>query len=171
MKNTLERQAEIHAIVAMDKKKAIGKEGKLPWHLSSELKHFKELTMGHPMVLGRTTFEGFTKPLPGRDHLVLSKNKITSPFENVYGFISKEELLHFCQEKKYEKVFICGGESIYQLFANEIRHWHISEIDMVVQGADTYFPNDVQRDFSLVSSKKHKDEKTQIIWEYKHYFR
>ncbi len=161
---------EIHAIVAVDKNHAIGKNGTLPWHLPSELKHFKATTMGHPMILGRTTFESFKKPLPGRDHLVLSSKSIAEQ-ERVYAFQSKVELLNFCAQKKYEKVFVCGGASIYQLFAHDISFWHVSQIDVAVAGADAYLTSFDYKAFKLSFEKRYQDETTKINWEYKYYQR
>jgi len=162
---------EIHAIVAIDKNGAIGKEGKLPWHIPSELKHFKATTMGFPMVLGRKTYEGFKNPLPGRDHLVLSGQKLLLPQNHVYVFSHKEELLNFCSQKKYQKIFICGGQSIYQLFDAEITTWHISEIHCAIDKADSYLKNDYQKNFRCHSTLDFCDEKTQQNWTYKTYLR
>lgn len=162
---------EINAIVAIDKNKAIGKDGKLPWYLPSELKHFKNLTIGYPMVLGRTTYDSFKKPLPSRDHLVLSNRELTTQFENVFGFKTKEALLQFCQERNYSKIFICGGQSIYQLFEQEISHWHVSEIQCEIQGADTHLKNTFSKGFQKEVEEKFFDEVAQIQWIYQSYRR
>lgn len=161
---------EIHAIVAIDLNHAIGVNGKLPWHLPSELKHFKAVTMGHPMILGSTTFAGFKKALPGRDHLVLS-SKAVAPSDRVFCFKSKSELLDFCQAKKYDKIFVCGGASIYQLFSEEIDHWHISQIELKVAGADTFLNSLNYDNFELQHQERHQDEVAHISWDYKYYQR
>jgi dihydrofolate reductase len=67
----------ISLIVAMDEKRGIGKAGKLPWRLSSDLKRFKELTMGHHLIVGRKTFESIGKPLPGRQMIVVTRNAVS----------------------------------------------------------------------------------------------
>jgi dihydrofolate reductase len=161
---------EFHAIVAVDKNNAIGKNGMLPWHLKSELKHFKETTMGHPMILGRTTFDGFSKPLPGRDHLVLTTKSI-QPMERVFAFPEKTKLLDFCHNKNFNKVFICGGSSIYQLFSKEINFWHISQIDIEIDGADAYLKAFDSHSFKLLSSQNFLDEFEKVSWVYKTYQR
>ncbi len=161
---------EIHAIVAVDINNAIGKNGAMPWHLSSEFKHFKTTTMGHAMILGRTTYDGFKKPLPGRDHLVLSSKNVPQA-DRVFAFKTKSELLNFCDQKKYDKVFVCGGSSIYQLFEAEIDYWHISQIEMEVSGADAFFNSINYQQFKLAHQQNNQDETTKINWIYKYYKR
>lgn len=161
---------EIEAIVAIDQTNAIGRKGKLPWHVPSELKHFKELTMGHAIVLGRTTYVGFKKPLPGRDHLILSSKENYSE-ERVFTFKTKIELFSFCERKKYSKIFICGGASIYRLFSDEITMWHISQIQLETIGADTFFDTSLYHDFKILSQQKFQDETTSLDWQYIKYQR
>lgn len=161
---------EVHGIVATDLVGAIGVQGKLPWHISSELQHFKNLTIGHPIILGKTTFLGFKKPLPGRLHLILSSTlEATNP--DVKVFNTKESLLHFCNLQGFKKIFICGGVSIYQLFKEDIHIWHVSKIMIKVNHADAYLPKDLLNSFILSNEKKFQDEKTQINWSYLQYYK
>ena len=66
---------KISIIAAMDEKRGIGKDGKLPWNIPSELKHFKEITMGHPIIMGRKTYEAIGRSLPGRTNIIITRGK------------------------------------------------------------------------------------------------
>lgn len=102
---------EIIIIAAMAQNRIIGVDNKLPWHIPEELKLFKKTTMGYPMIMGRKTFEGFPAPLPGRRHIVLSRNSDYSP-KGGESAASMEEALRMCEEA--EKVFIIGGGQIFE---------------------------------------------------------
>jgi dihydrofolate reductase len=97
-------------IVAMARNRVIGHQNKLPWHLSEDLKHFKETTLGHPIVMGRKTYESIGKPLPGRENIVLTRNQ---DFQ-VDGVVVIHDLSTL--EEKYSKkeIFIIGGAEIYR---------------------------------------------------------
>lgn len=161
---------EVHGIVAVDLNGAIGLQGKMPWHLSSELKHFKNLTMGYPIILGKTTFLSFKNPLPGREHLVLSTSlKMDKP--EVKIFPSKEEVLKYCLKSNFSKIFICGGVSIYSQFKDEINIWHISKVDLKLEKADAFFDHAILKNFTIKSVHKNFDEKTKTNWSYEYYHR
>jgi dihydrofolate reductase len=101
---------EIFIIAAMAQNRIIGSNNKLPWHIPEELKLFKKTTMGCPMIMGRKTFESFPSPLPGRRHIVLSRNKEYQPKGGEYA-ASMAEAIDMCGEA--EKVFIIGGAQIF----------------------------------------------------------
>jgi len=101
---------EIIIIAAMAQNRIIGLNNKLPWHIPEELKLFKKTTMGCPMIMGRKTFESFPSPLPGRRHIVLSRNNQYQPKGGEYA-PSMEEALNMCVGA--EKVFIIGGAEIF----------------------------------------------------------
>lgn len=106
---------EIIIIAAMAQNRTIGIDNKLPWHIPEELKLFKKTTMGCPMIMGRKTFESFPAPLPGRRHIVLSRNKKYLPKGGEYA-ASLAEAIDMCHG--VEKVFIIGGAQIFaQAFA------------------------------------------------------
>ena len=87
--------AEVIIIVAVAKNNVIGRDGTLPWHLPSDLQHFKRTTMGYPLIMGRKTYESIGRPLPGRDNVVLTRDPQL--------------------ELPEEKVFIIGGADIFKL--------------------------------------------------------
>ncbi|BHH85010.1 dihydrofolate reductase [Desulforhopalus sp. 52FAK] len=101
---------EIIIIAAMAQNRVIGVNNTLPWHIPEELKLFKKTTMGCPMIMGRKTFESFPSPLPGRKHIVLSRNSGYQPKGGEYA-ASMEEALTMCEGS--EKVFIIGGAEIF----------------------------------------------------------
>ncbi len=103
---------EIIIIAAMAQNRIIGNNNKLPWHIPEELKLFKKTTMGCPMIMGRKTFESFPSPLPGRRHLVLSRNRDYLPPGGEYA-ASMAEAIDMCGDA--DKVFIIGGAQIFAL--------------------------------------------------------
>jgi len=122
------------------KDRLIGHGMELPWHIPEDLKHFKNLTLGHPMLMGRRTFESLVlqmgKPLPGRRHLVVSGSK-DFQFEDVDVFRSVEAAM--AAAKGAEKLFICGGASMYARFLENADRMELTLVDGDYQG-DVFFP-------------------------------
>ncbi len=128
----------ISLIVAMDEKRGIGKAGKLPWRLSSDLRRFRELTMGHHMIVGRKTFESIGKPLPGRQMIVVTHN---AGF-NADGCLvagSVQAALTLAQERGEPEVFVIGGAEIYTQTLDAADRVYLTQVHAEV-GADTFFP-------------------------------
>lgn len=124
----------------------LGKDNKLLVKHSKDLKRFKELTLNKTIVVGRKTFESILnyndgKPLPNRTHIILSKNKSKSFNPDCYVYNSVQDLLiDYFVNRKYEEIWVCGGESIYKEFlpyANEI---YLTIFHKKFPEADTYFP-------------------------------
>ena len=104
---------EIIIIVAAAENHVIGKNNTLPWSIKGNLAHFKEMTMGYPCIMGRKTWESLPKkPLPGRPNIIVSKTMIAENSPDVKIFSSLSSAIEYCAG--YEKIFICGGESIYK---------------------------------------------------------
>lgn len=123
------------AIVAHDPQLVIGKDGDLPWHYPEDLKHFKRVTMGHPLIMGRVVFEELgEKPLPGRENIVLSRSRI---YEHVPTFSSFDEALEHAKDE--EIVFLIGGGEIYRQFLDRMDKLFVTEIHQSFEG-DTFFP-------------------------------
>jgi dihydrofolate reductase len=128
----------ISLIVAMDEKRGIGKDGKLPWRLSSDLKRFRELTMGHHMIVGRKTFESIGKPLPGRQTIVVTRN----PSFKADGCLvagSVQAALALAQERGEPEVFVIGGAEIYTQTLDAADRVYLTQVRAEVD-ADTFFP-------------------------------
>src|SRR5438093_773206 len=102
----------VSIIVAMTEDRVIGKDNKLPWHLSEDLKRFKRLTMGHAVIMGRKTFDSIGKPLPGRRNIVLSRDANFRPADVVVAANLKEALAA-CAPGESE-AFVIGGAALFQ---------------------------------------------------------
>ena len=125
------------AIVAVDTSWGIGREGELLYHISADLKRFKALTLGHPVILGRKTLSTFPggKPLPGRPNLVLSRDQDFHP-EGVEVFRDLPSLL----EAAPQDSFVIGGESVYRQFLPYCKEVYVTHIRKT-GGADAFFPD------------------------------
>ena len=102
----------IYLIVAMDEKRGIGIEGKLPWHLPADLRHFKSLTMGHHIIMGRKTYESIGRPLPGRTMVVITRN-LAYQAEGCFIAHSLESAIEMARGSGEDEVFIIGGGQIF----------------------------------------------------------
>ena len=151
-------QPKISLIVAIAQNRVIGKNNQMPWHFPADLKHFKKVTYGSPIIMGRKTFESIGKPLPGRKSIIISRQKDYSlNFDSV-------EIVHSFSDaakaaKDYEEAFVIGGSDIYKLalpFAEKI---YMTKLDLEVAG-DTYFPELDSQKWTLVDEEHHQaDEK------------
>jgi len=126
----------ISIIAAMDIKGVIGLEGDLPWHLSADLKRFKAVTMGKPLIMGRKTHESIGRPLPGRKNIVLTQSQEFKA-EGCTVAHSLEEALLVAGE--VDEVMIMGGYGIYDQSLNRANRLYITEVHADVSG-DVYFP-------------------------------
>lgn len=123
-------------VVATDRRGLIGRDGDLPWRLPADLAHFKRVTMGHSVVMGRKTWDSIGRPLPGRRNLVLSRSTDFRP-DGAEVLPGLSELLEAVADE--EKVMIIGGAGIYRLFLPLCRAAHLTEVDAVFEG-DTFLP-------------------------------
>ena len=131
--------AEIIVIAAVAQNNVIGKDGDIPWRLKEDFQHFQDKTMGHPCVMGDKTYESLpdnAKPLPGRENVVLTFDKNYNP-EGAKIFFSWEEAIEYLKDK--EKVYICGGASIYKLGLKVADTLELTRIKKDIEG-DTFFP-------------------------------
>ena len=136
----------ITLVFAMDRKGAIGYENKLPWHLPSDLKFFKRVTMGHPIVMGRKTYTSIGKPLPGRENIVITRDPDFAP-EGVKVVHSPEEAARLYPD---QEVFVIGGSEIFRVFLPLADRMIVTHIDYEFP-ADTYFPAFSREDWKEVS--------------------
>ena len=128
---------EIFLIAAVDKNLAIGKNGKIPWHIKEDLQFFQKNTLNTAMIMGRSTFDSIGKPLPNRKNIVMT-NSPTSR-EGVIEVCDIESAIKEAK-KDSNKISIIGGQSIYKEFMPLANKLLITEIDIVVERADTFFP-------------------------------
>ena len=152
-------------IVAKAKNNIIGKDNKLLWHLSADLKRFKELTTGHVIIMGRKTFESLGRVLPNRKHIVFTQNpdfKVND--ENVQVVHSLLEIQEYIESE--EESFVIGGAMIYNLLMPYVSKIYVTQINKDFEG-DTFFPKidetkwrEVERESNL------KDEESNLEFEY-----
>lgn len=124
-------------IVAKAENNVIGNENQLIWHLPNDLKHFKQLTSGHPIIMGRKTFESIGKPLPNRTNIVITRNKDWNP-EGVLVANSLHEAIEKGREID-EEVYIIGGGNIYEQSMDWADALEVTEVHHLFEG-DAKFP-------------------------------
>ena len=142
-------------IVAMNASRVIGNQGELPWRLSSDLQRFKRLTMGHHLIMGRTTYESIGRPLPGRTSLVLSRNKDFSvEHPDVHTVNSLPEACELAATAGDQEAFVIGGGQIYQLALPHVERMYVTQVAAEVIG-DAYFPEWNPTEWELLSEESH----------------
>ena len=149
---------KIIIISAVAKNGVIGRSnGEMPWHVKEEFQHFKNTTLGFPIVMGRKTFETLGKPLKGRLNIILTNRKgINYPFEDVKIFHSLNEAYSFCQKENYEKLFVIGGGEIYRQAMDSADEMLISYMNFEAEG-DVFFPNIDDEKWKVESTDKRKE--------------
>src|SRR5688500_18799105 len=128
----------ISFLLAASENNVIGKDNKLPWHLPSDLKYFKNLTWGMPVVMGRKTFESFGKPLSGRRNIVISRNNEWKA-EGVEIANSIEKAVALAQQSAVNEIFIIGGGEIFKTFLPKAERIYLTRIHHSFDG-DAFFP-------------------------------
>jgi dihydrofolate reductase len=154
----------IQAIVAVSQNLAIGKDGKLPWRYSSDLKFFKQTTINHAVVMGWNTWDSIGKPLPKRLNIVLSRSHELENQPSVLLMRTREEILTLRDYLKCD-LFITGGASVYELFRDDIERWIVTEIPQTVEAADTFMPQNFLDGFQAIESKILEDNLVVKIYE------
>ena len=143
-------------LVAMAKNHVIGRNNALPWQLSPDLKRFKQLTMGHHIVMGRKTYESISRPLPGRTSVIVTRQSdYQAPGTIVVGSIA--EALKVCSEGKEmdQESFVIGGAEIYQQALGLCQRMYVTEIQQEFEG-DALFPEFDQQEWREISREKHR---------------
>lgn len=148
----------ISFLVAVAENGVMGKNNKLPWHIPEDLKYFKKVTMGHPIIMGRKTYDSIGRPLPGRENIILTANK-NLEIDGCKVFYNIEDLLQYCQIRNQEEYFVIGGAEIFRLFLPYVDRLYITKIKQKVEG-DVYFPDIDWDKFSLTSEVEGKDEQS-----------
>ena len=165
------RNYEVVHVVAMDNQRCIGKDNDLPWHISADLKHFKEITQGGVIILGRKNFDSIGRPLPKRVNWVITRNLEWS-FEGVKVAHSIEEALiksldDVQTSEKPNTIFIIGGGEIFQQTIGITDCLELTHINLDVDG-DIFYP-EIPAEFKKVASEQHIDDKSGIAFEFATY--
>ena len=130
---------KISMIAAMANDRVIGKNNKMPWRLPADLKHFKSVTLGKPVIMGRLTYESIGKALPGRKNIVISSNQAY--------MLNDAIVVHSCESAltmaalESQEAMIIGGGSIYEAFLDKAEVLFLTFIELTVEHADTQFPD------------------------------
>ena len=126
-------------IVALDRNRAIGKGNALPWHLPDDLRRFKALTLGKPVLMGRRTAESLGRALPGRLNLVMTRSGRV-PFAGMRAVSSLDEALRIVAEQGARELCVIGGAEIYAQALPRATDLRLTRVDTMVEDADTFFP-------------------------------
>lgn len=144
---------KISMIAAMAKDRVIGKDNDMPWHMPADLAHFKKVTMGKPVIMGRKTFESIGRPLPGRKNIVITRNTDWQA-DGIEVVTSPELALELVAD--IAEVMIIGGGNIYQQFLPKASSLYLTFIELDVEG-DTKFPDWTEAGtWSQVESEAHQ---------------
>ena len=131
----------ISMIVARSRNHVIGKDNQMPWKISADLQIFKKVTMGHPVIMGRKTWESIGRPLPGRRNIVVSRNTDLK-LAGAEVVNSLDMAINTLNE--FPRVFVIGGEQLFTQAFPKADRLYITEIDIDIEGGDTFFaiPNE-----------------------------
>ena len=143
----------IIAIVAVDHNLAIGKDGRLPWHYSADLKFFKETTLGNAVVMGRHTWLTLKGPLKDRQNIVLTRDQSFDSQDSLTVMRDVESVLSYAG-KQDGHLFVIGGAQVYQSFRPHIDRWIVTEVPLAVEGADTFLPRDFLDGFEMYEMRQ-----------------
>lgn len=156
----------ISLIAAVGKKNELGKAGKLLWNLPADMKHFRDTTRGHTVIMGRKTFESIGRPLPERENIVVTRDlnyyqpgiTIVHSLEEALRYAALEQGKHFEEKQDETEVFIIGGGELYKESITRANKLYITKVDDSPE-ADTLFP-EIGNEWSIISEDPHTaDEK------------
>lgn len=140
-------------IAALDRNRAIGKANALPWRLAEDLARFKRLTLGHPVVMGRKTYDSIGRPLPGRDNIVVSRDRsLAIPGATVVGSLDAA----LAAAGAADQVYVIGGGEIYALALPRADRLELTEVETAIAG-DAWFPAWKRASFREVARERHLD--------------
>ncbi len=145
-------------LVAMAKNRVIGRNNQLPWHLPADLKHFKFLTMGQIIVMGRKTYESIGRSLPGRENIIITR-QLGYEIPGATVVSSLQDALLICEESSTisRESFIIGGENLYRQTLGICQRMYITEIQSDFEG-DIFFPEFDRSDWEEIQRHKHISE-------------
>lgn len=154
-------QAGVHAgprvvlVVAFDRAYAIGKGNALPWHLPDDLKRFKSLTLGKPILMGRRTAESLGRALPGRLNMVLTRQGRV-PYDGMRAVPSLDEALRQAAAQGAQELCVIGGGEVYSLALPRAVRLHVTHVDTAVAGADAWFPRFDPAHWQPIARERHE---------------
>ena len=158
-------------IAAAGEDNSLGKDNDLLWHLPDDFKRFKQLTTGHPIIMGRKTYETFPKPLPNRTHIIITRDHgFKVEFEECVVVHSLPDALNLCRKEPLS--YIIGGGEIYALGEKLSNKIELTRVHASFEDADTFFPEIDLKNWELISEEYHPtDERHQYAFTYLTYVR
>ena len=161
----------ISLVAALDRNHAIGRDNTMPWHLPDDFRHFKALTLGKPILMGRKTAESLGRALPGRLNLVLTRSDRV-PFEGMQAVASVDEATQVAAASGAEELCVIGGAEIYALTLLSADVLHLTHVDAEVEGADAFFPTFDASQWRVAKREPHEaDAKHAFAFEFVDYRR
>lgn len=161
----------ISAIVAVSKDGVIGRDNQIPWYLPDDLKYFKKVTMGHPVIMGRKSFISIGRPLPKRTNIIVTRD----PFFIVSGCIvvnTLEEAMEWALKEGEDEIFILGGGEIFEQSMPFWDRLYLTEVDLLVPDGDVFFPPIDPEEWQLLREEHHEpDAKNEHAYIFKVYDR
>jgi len=162
---------KLSLIAALDRNFAIGRDNDLPWRLSDDLKRFKALTLGKPVLMGRKTAQSLGRALPGRRNLVLTRSG-TVPFDGMQAVASVDEAMHIAAGDGALELCVIGGGEVYALCLPQATHLHLTHVDTEVTGADAFFPAFEASQWHVVARERREaDTRHEFAFEFVDYER
>jgi len=141
-------------IVALGENRVIGQKGRLPWHLPQDLAHFKALTMGKPLIMGRKTWDSIGRPLPGRLNLVISRADLSiggaEVFTSLKGALKRAD--NWAQQQNADEIMVIGGGQLYQQALPLASRLYLTRVAVNPEG-DAYFPELPEKQWQRVESR------------------
>lgn len=144
----------IRLLAALDRNFAIGKDNALPWHLPDDLKRFKALTLGKPILMGRKTAQSLGRALPGRRNLVLTRSG-RAPFADMQAVASLDAAIAIAAAAPAGELCVIGGGEVFALALPQARDLHLTLVNTVVSGADAFFPSFDPEHWPVVARQVH----------------
>ena len=157
----------ISIIAAMDDNNLIGNNNQIPWMLPGELKRFRKITMGKPIIMGRKTHESIGRILDGRENIILTNNNL---YKKEGALIFNNLNTVFEKFSNHKELIVIGGAEIYKLVLPFTNKLYLTHIHKKFHG-DTWFPNLCLSNWEVIEEEVHKNEDIQIEYTYKTYFR
>lgn len=152
---------ELNIIVAMTEQFVIGHENSIPWKSTVDMQRFKQLTTGHPIIMGRKTYESIGRPLPERENIVITRNPELK-YDKCHMASTLQEGLDKARELSGKTPFIIGGSEIYAQALPQVTHIYMSVMKFSRKG-DAHFPNINPDEWNTVKFENHEDHIFQIL--------
>jgi dihydrofolate reductase len=141
-------------LAAVSENDVIGRDGRLPWHLPAELRHVKQLTTGHTLLMGRKTYESVGRPLPERTSIVITRDRDYTAAPGVIVVADFETAVTTARERGESEAFVFGGEAIYALALPRADRLYLTRVHARVEG-DAFFPALEEGGWKLVHEEQH----------------